>query len=117
MPLRQCSKPLCKQLIDYSEKYCTKHKGYGDKQYNEEIRYNTDNKQYADFYNSKQWRTLRQSFISAFPLCKRCLEAGHVTQAQIIHHKVEVRHDWNKRLDWDNLESICRSCHNQLHAK
>ncbi|MCZ4359507.1 HNH endonuclease, partial [Enterococcus faecium] len=28
-----------------------------------------------------------------------------------------VKEDWDKRLDYDTLESICQSCHNKEHKK
>ncbi|MCO5469186.1 HNH endonuclease [Enterococcus faecium] len=35
----------------------------------------------------------------------------------MVHHKTEVKEDWDKRLDYDTLESICQSCHNKEHKK
>ncbi|WP_399533503.1 HNH endonuclease [Gemella sp.] len=34
--------------------------------------------------------------------------------ANLVHHKVEVRTDWSKRLEMSNLESVCRNCHNKI---
>ncbi|MGP9043354.1 HNH endonuclease [Cytobacillus kochii] len=28
---------------------------------------------------------------------------------------MEVKEDWNRRLDIDNLESVCHVCHNREH--
>ncbi|WP_025726773.1 HNH endonuclease signature motif containing protein [Heyndrickxia ginsengihumi] len=114
-PQKRCNVAGCRRLIDYDLKYCDKHKGYGDKQYNEQIRWNKDNKQYAEFYASKEWKLLRRLYIINNPLCEQCLKDNKVTQAQIVHHKIEVREDFSKRLDWDNLESLCRACHNKHH--
>ncbi|MEK4884886.1 HNH endonuclease signature motif containing protein [Bacillus sp. FSL W8-0223] len=116
-PKKRCNKPGCRELIDYEQKYCEKHKGYGDKEYNKQVRWNRDNEKYAKFYASKEWRDLRNAYISAHPLCERCLVNGIVKQAKIVHHKIEVRDDWNKRLDYDNLQAVCRECHNGIHNK
>ncbi|MEU3039173.1 HNH endonuclease [Nocardia salmonicida] len=35
----------------------------------------------------------------------------------IVHHKVELKEDWSKRLDMDNLEVVCIGCHNKIHKK
>ena len=40
-----------------------------------------------------------------------------ITSGTIVHHKTEVKEDWDKRLDYDTLESICQSCHNKEHKK
>lgn len=116
-PKRKCSKPSCNAFVDYTETYCMKHKASVSKQYNNEIRFNKDNKHIASFYASGSWKKTRNSFIAAYPLCKRCYDSGKVTAARIVHHKIEVRDDFSKRLEWDNLESICQNCHNQEHKK
>ncbi|TWK49239.1 hypothetical protein CHCC20347_1522 [Bacillus paralicheniformis] len=34
----------------------------------------------------------------------------------MVHHIVEVKQDWSKRLDLSNLESLCNACHNKVHG-
>ncbi|PAE58568.1 HNH endonuclease, partial [Bacillus licheniformis] len=36
--------------------------------------------------------------------------------ADMVHHIVEVKQDWSKRLDLSNLESLCNACHNKVHG-
>lgn len=47
-------------------------------------------------------------------ICERC---GDV--ASICHHKTYITpeniHDPNVTLNWDNLESLCQTCHTQEH--
>jgi len=31
MPLKRCIAPTCREYIDWTERYCTKHQGYADK--------------------------------------------------------------------------------------
>lgn len=116
-PKRKCNKPACTSLIDYTESYCEKHKTHVASQYNNEVRYNKDNRHIARFYSSYEWKSLRNSYKAANPLCERCFANGRVTSAKIVHHKIEVREDFSKRLDWENLESICQACHNAEHKK
>ncbi|PJN92022.1 HNH endonuclease, partial [Bacillus sp. mrc49] len=85
-PMRACTKPGCREMADYTESYCSKHKGAAAKQYNEQVRFSKENKHIAAFYNSKEWKQVRNSFIYANPLCKRCLDEGAVTPAKIVHH-------------------------------
>ncbi|MDQ8395474.1 HNH endonuclease [Enterococcus faecium] len=64
---------------------------------------------YARFYASSQWKKLRRSKLADQPLCEECLRNGKITSATIVHHKTEVKEDWDKRLDYDTLESIWRT--------
>ncbi|WP_349773696.1 HNH endonuclease [Sutcliffiella horikoshii] len=48
-------------------------------------------------------------------LCQRCIKQSKLQAAQLVHHIVEVKVDWSKRLELTNLESICHSCHNKHH--
>jgi 5-methylcytosine-specific restriction enzyme A len=73
-------------------------------------------KQSTEFYKSKSWKQLRDAaFNRDHGLCQRCLKAGDIVPADVVHHIVEIKTDWNKRLDINNLESICHSCHNKEH--
>ncbi|MEZ0117828.1 UNVERIFIED_ORG: 5-methylcytosine-specific restriction protein A [Heyndrickxia coagulans] len=116
-PKKRCNASGCRRLIDFDTDYCDKHKGFGDKDYNKQIRWNIDNKRYAEFYASKEWKNLRNTYIAGHPLCERCLKKGIVKAAKICHHKIEIRVDWSKRLDVDNLEAVCADCHNKEHGK
>jgi 5-methylcytosine-specific restriction protein A len=114
-PQRRCNSSTCRTLINYDIKYCTKHEKKEGEEYNKYIRNNKDNKKYTDFYNSKEWRALRKIFKIENPLCVYCLEEGTIKETEIIHHKKEIREDFNKRLNKDNLESVCRNHHNKIH--
>lgn len=77
--------------------------------------------QSAKYYNSKQWRMLRNSYIRLHPLCEVCLKNDKVTPAEHVHHKQEFlrgitdEQRWNLLLDKDNLMSVCRECHKEIH--
>ena len=47
-------------------------------------------------------------------ICERCGEL-----AVICHHKEHItpqnKHDSNITLNWNNLEALCMTCHNQEH--
>lgn len=77
-------------------------------------------KEYAtSFYNGKAWRKLRKAYLSAHPLCERCIAKGEVTPAKIVHHKTYITPDnisnSDVTLSWDNLEALCQDCHNIEH--
>jgi len=47
------------------------------------------------------------------PICKHCEEAGRVTAAQDVDHRTPFQGlDDPLRLDWNNLQSLCRHHHN-----
>lgn len=49
-------------------------------------------------------------------ICQECKKKRLIEQANIVHHVIEVKEDWSKRLDIDNLVSVCHSCHNKIHG-
>ena len=86
------------------------------KRYNK-TRYSEDNIDYTTFYNSAAWkRTREQALIRDMYLCQQCLKDGIVNDKQlIVHHKIEIKEDWKKRLELENLETVCTQCHNKIH--
>lgn len=74
-----------------------------------------ENKAVEKFYKSKEWQKTRQSYIAyKNGKCERCPSAG-----VIVHHKVYITaqnvHDPEITLNFDNLELLCRKCHNKEH--
>jgi 5-methylcytosine-specific restriction enzyme A len=67
------------------------------------------------FYHSAAWRKARLAKLSSSPLCELCEAQGRVVLAELVHHKREVRDDVQARLDLDNMQSLCWSCHSRLH--
>lgn len=73
-------------------------------------------KKNAVVYASKRWKTLRKIFLQDNPLCAYCQLHDEIRSAQIVHHKIYVRDDDELIFDYDNLESLCKSCHSKLHS-
>ena len=78
----------------------------------------------AKIYNSREWKRLKKLKIEANPLCERCLEAGYVTPARVVHHKTPIETARNyeemKRLAFcglDRLQSLCFKCHSDIHKQ
>jgi 5-methylcytosine-specific restriction protein A len=59
-----------------------------------------------------EWNKLARSYRREHPLCEHCLRGGRTTAASLVDHVIPIRgpHD-PRRLDWGNLQSLCRSCH------
>ncbi|HGD4735317.1 TPA: HNH endonuclease [Streptococcus agalactiae] len=62
-------------------------------------------KQVKQFYNSKLWReTSKQVLLQNDYVCAMC--GGEATMTD---HIVSVKKDWNRRLDWNNLQASCKA--------
>lgn len=72
-------------------------------------------------YQNTQWRKMRDCYIKEHPLCDECLKKGKITPAEDVHHirspfkKGEI--NWALLLDEDNLMSLCKNCHAEIHNK
>jgi len=64
-------------------------------------------------YDSRWDRLSRRKRIHN-PLCEECLRNGMVTAAEEVHHIVPIRVRPELRLEWGNLMSVCRSCHERI---
>ena len=88
------------------------------------IKYKHEKQELAqDFYSSKAWRRLRDTYISLHPLCECCIQHEKIEPASEVHHKVpylrgETEEErWSLFLDEKNLMSLCEKCHLGLHNK
>lgn len=115
--LKTCLKVGCNQLT--RESYCVKHsidsnkeKEKRKKEYNKQYNLKRE-EQYTTFYKSKAWKGLRILALQRDNyLCVECLKNNIVTPCDVVDHIVEVRDDWEKRLDINNLQSLCHFHHN-----
>ena len=75
------------------------------------------------FYVSWAWRRCRTAFAkSKGNICERCLsrgiiEAGSKDRPLEVHHKIQLTDENVENpkiaLNWDNLELLCKSCHDE----
>jgi 5-methylcytosine-specific restriction enzyme A len=56
------------------------------------------------------WQKLEARKLEADPWCERHKRRNVLRRAQLVDHVVALA-DGGARLAWDNLESLCRSCH------
>lgn len=97
--LKQCNFHGCNELIKKGINYCSKH-----------------SKQHDNKYKTKKWQRLRRTKILNDPLCEMCLKNNDVKKAEIIHHIKDGQLFKELFFDYDNLMSVCRSCHNKIHS-
>ncbi len=111
-PLKTCTYPGCAILT--RERRCEKHRSVEAIAYNR----NTRDKDSRAFYSSAVWEKCREAILARDSyLCQQCLNAGVLTPATMVHHKVPLRTDWSKALDEDNLVSLCEACHGAAHRR
>ena len=95
-----CSAPA------YTGNYCDAHRKSHKTQARKDL--NRTNQSFADssnFYNSNQWRKLRQMVLRGEPLCRTCGRAAHD-----VDHIIPIRKG-GARSSLDNLQALCKSCH------
>lgn len=73
----------------------------------------SDPKDRNAFYNSREWRELREYILSLNPLCVSCKEKDRLVPATEIDHIIPISADPSKRLDINNLQPLCKSCHSE----
>jgi 5-methylcytosine-specific restriction endonuclease McrA len=69
------------------------------------------------FYKSKAWQLARTIKINATQgKCERCGGVG-----EEVHHQIRLTvlnvHESNVSLNQDNLELLCKECHNKEHGR
>lgn len=110
--------PRCnRRLVSISKKYCEVCETKTNKRHKEYKRYRSDvREQY--FYSTKEW-TCKRNKVKYLDngLCLLCLSENRHKAMGVVHHIVELKEDWNKRLDEDNLISLCESCHQIVHKE
>jgi 5-methylcytosine-specific restriction protein A len=74
----------------------------------------TNREKHSKFYQSKKWQRVRLFVLSSTGgLCAECLKKGLVVAGNIVDHKIPLAEDWSLRLDPDNLQPLCDSCHSK----
>ena len=123
MLLKSCAK--CGRLIPYGRSYCegctpiveaereerlTAAKKRGDTRYNR-----GRDPRYGRFYNSKDWRVLSRKRIQDDGY--KCVKCGAF--ATEVDHIIPIQtpEGWERRYDYDNLQSLCVKCHNEKHDR
>ena len=63
--------------------------------------------------SGSDWRKLRRWYLARHPLCEHCLTRGITKPAQDVDHKQPFAGKRDRlRLDPNNLQALCRACHN-----
>ena len=98
---------MCPSLAEKGSSYCSIHKPAIRKQY-DDSRGTAKERGY-----DHTWRRLRRIKLSNNPLCELCLSKDIVVQASQVDHIIPVSQQPELRLVYDNLQSLCETCHSK----
>ena len=116
LPKKICLGSGCNNLIRMKSKYCPecqKEKAINKRDHNRKYDEFIRDAEIVRFYHSTAWKKVRSYVLMRDNyLCQECLKDGVVRSAELVHHIVEVKNDWSKRLKEENCISLCKQCHN-----
>ena len=75
------------------------------------------------YYNTTNWRTLRQHILNEQIFCQDCLKQSRYVQATDVHHIIPFMsglttlEQYILFNDPNNLVALCDSCHHKRHSK
>ena len=107
-PLKLCKYNGCPHTVRSPERYCTDHaaKPTAEARLFEMRRGNSAERGYDTL-----WRKCRISFLRRNPFCALC-----GTDAEEVHH-VQPLAEGGARLDFHNLQALCKACHSRITMK
>jgi hypothetical protein len=84
--------------------------------YDKNVRRKKD-KKYTDFYQSQMWLRFRSSVLNYFNGIDvyEYYKTGKLVPAETIHHIIELRDDFNLRLEFKNVIPLSKRNHSIIH--
>ncbi len=73
----------------------------------------------ARFRHTQRWKDMSLGIRARDKyICQYCWQHDHkISTADIeVHHIIPIREDYDRRLDADNLISLCRDCHERAEC-
>lgn len=112
----------CGKKILIEEKYCNKCKEEIEKSNRKRYKRYKDNRtdiKEQQFYNSSEWKSKREYILGKYSYIDiyAYYTEGVIIPADTIHHIVELKDNWDKRLDSFNLLCCSKESHQEIHKK
>ncbi len=117
--MKYCNRTGCNRLVPQGVKYCAAHtvsRTADNRQRHKEYDAHRRNQKAKEFYNSAEWKAARARALArdtGIDIYLYIME-GRVVPADTVHHIVELREDYSRRLDIDNLISIAEATHSRI---
>lgn len=113
-PSSPCSQRACPKLTIPGTRYCADHQ---DKDNERRKQYDRMSRpEYHAWYSTGCWRRTRALYLSSHPLCVECIKRGRVTPSAVVDHIEPHKGDLVKFWDVNNLQSMCKRCHDRKTA-
>jgi 5-methylcytosine-specific restriction endonuclease McrA len=68
-------------------------------------------------YSTARWKRLRERQLAIEPLCQFCLEGEVIEVATVADHITPHKGDEVLFFDPDNLQSLCKPCHDSTKQR
>lgn len=72
-------------------------------------------KQHSESYDER-WTKLSRAYRAQHLTCEMCEAKGIITQSVLVHH-IKPIDEGGERLDVNNLQALCRDCHERHHGR
>lgn len=70
------------------------------------------------FYRTYAWKKKRAQILARDRgACQECRKSGHYSMAEVVHHIKHLQDAPELAMSDDNLESVCKECHEKLHPE
>lgn len=117
--MKYCNRSGCNKLVPQGVKYCAAHatnKTEENKQRHKDYDTHCRNQRAKDFYNSAEWKAARVRAMTrdAGIDIYLYITEKRIVPADTVHHIIELKEDYSKRCDIDNLISISEATHNMI---
>lgn len=99
-----------KKIYNYNVHWITKRKPF-TKANGERLTVNVHDERNQTFYTSTEWLNLRNLYRLNNPLCCMCKAEGIINASDVVDHITSITDDYDKRLDYNNLQSLCHKHH------
>ena len=127
MIMKPC--PRCKRMMPYGKSYCNECTPIVQAELEAIKEQNLKKKMQMynsrrdpkclTFYRSKDWRRQSRAKLESVQYkCEARLNGCQGYACEVHHIKpIQTKEGWDKRLEWENLEAVCTSCHNGRHPE
>ena len=124
--LKLCSHYSCRKVIAEDSRFCEYHQAkymarqkerYKDYQRRRLEDYNEAKAQ--GFYHSTDWDRIKEAVKAGLyhiDIFEYYL-TGKIVEGETVHHIIEVKEDWDSRLDVNNLIYLTNKNHSKIHSK
>ena len=107
----------CPNLVDANKRYCSScQPGEVKKEKARTRQYDKQRGTTAQRGYDSRWNRVRALYIKRNPICENCINEGRTNKAEEVHHIIPIKQGGAK-YSFDNLMSLCRTCHNKIEPR